>query len=1060
MRRTSCVAAAVMLLSALGGCGSAGPVRGWTETVVIPTYPVGPTSELPNFDRREIYPYGRQADLSFERRDVKYKAYLAENEYLRIEVLPEIGGRLFAMYDRVTGEDIVYRQVSIKPGLVGLRGAWICGGIEWNFPRSHSVTTHDLVSSRLLRHDDGSVSIVVGDAERTFRMSWTVELRLRPGKAFVEARIICRNPTPFVHSAGWWSNAAFPATEQTQIIFPFHKTTGHGSGYLADWPIRDGEDMSWYRKHRRATSTFRAAGEEDFIVGYDHARDVGLAQYADRHLMPGRKWWTWGTSDGGMRWARILSDDNRPYVELQSGRPLTQSEEFDMQPHEEIEFLEYWMPVTRIGPPARVNPEAVVRLTAADGAATVGVLPTGRIEDARIELSAGGRLLKRWQRTISPAEAFKEQHPLGKAKPDDIWLRVFDSSGRQVIAHRYGHYRPGEPLTEPRPRRRRGQEPEQPKPETPAAKLARAVTLSKQGSFAEAKKPLAELLAAGGEGVDPSVVRYYLGVAEARLGRPDAALSAWDAVSAGSPVKRAALMEGAKLLLAERKWQQAVDRLHPLASGRPPHALAQVYTAVALRKSGRPKQAEALLRQALRQDPLLLLGQLELALLRGGGLDGLSALRDEQRRIEAATAYLEMRDFRTAERLLRPADRSTGSTTALYLRAYVAELTGDAGKAERLRKQATKAGVRGCMPSRLEELAAFRAAIRSDPGDASAHYLAGLVLYSSKRHDDAIAHWQRAGRLGHEDAAVHHCIARALARENPEAAVPHYERAAKMAPQDEQVYTDLDTAYRTLGRTQKRIALLQRATRLLPTKHELAHRLALSYFDAGRYDEAVKVYQTRRFRVAEGRYQLHDHYAMALVGRASDHLAAGRSAEALKDLDAALEYPENLGIGRPDRARTDATTHYWRGVALDRLGKAGQAKQAWSQAGDLTRISRRMGPWRPERGLHVVHAVMALRRMGEAARAKDLTERLEEACERIEDYRPPQGKAFVAMIRGYLAATGGRSKDADAALRQAEAGEGWIEGYLRLVRKWAKLLERLRSAERAALSPQSGRTAT
>ena len=88
------------------------------------------------------------------------------------------------------------------------------------------------------------------------------------------------------------------------------------------------------------------------------------------------------------------------------------------------------------------------------------------------------------------------------------------------------------------------------------------------------------------------------------------------------------------------------------------------------------------------------------------------------------------------------------------------------------------------------------------------------------------------------------------------------------------------------------------------------------------------------------------------------------------------------------------------------------------------------------------------------------TEKLEEACERIQDYRPPQGKAFVAMIRGYLAAAGGRSKDADAALRQAEAGGGWIEGYLRLVRKWAKLLGRLRSAERAALSPQSGRTAT
>ncbi|KKL26723.1 hypothetical protein LCGC14_2392450, partial [marine sediment metagenome] len=108
MRRVSCVVA-VMLISAVGGCGSAGPVRGWVrgwvETVVIPTYPVGAPSEMPNFDRRDIYPYGRQDDLSFERRDVKYQAYMVENEYLRIEVLPAIGGRLFAIYVRVTGQD-------------------------------------------------------------------------------------------------------------------------------------------------------------------------------------------------------------------------------------------------------------------------------------------------------------------------------------------------------------------------------------------------------------------------------------------------------------------------------------------------------------------------------------------------------------------------------------------------------------------------------------------------------------------------------------------------------------------------------------------------------------------------------------------------------------------------------------------------------------------------------------------------------------------------------------------------------------------------------------------
>ena len=1028
MQRARLIVAGAMLL-AVGGCGATGPVRGWTETVVIPTYPVGSTDDLPNFDRREVYPYSRQADLSFERRDVEYKAYFAENEYLRIEVLPELGGRLFAMVDKVTGQDILYRQVSIKPGLVGLRGAWICGGIEWNFPRGHNVTTHDLVSCRLLRHDDGSVSIVVGDTERTFRMSWTVEMRLRPGKAYVETRIVCRNPTPVMHQAGWWSNAAFPTTKDTQLLFPFHKTTGHGGGGVQDWPVRDGEDMSWFWKHRNATSTFRAAGEEDFIGAYDHASGIGLVQYADRRVMPGRKWWTWGTSEAGLRWAGILSDDNRPYLELQSGRPLTQGEQFDMQPHEEIEFLEYWMPVTRIGPPARVNPEAAVRLTVKDGTVGVGVLPTGPIEQGRVELSAGGRVLKQWQGPLSPAEPLNAQLPLGDAAPADLWLRVFDGEGRELIAHRYGHYAPGPTLTGP-------QAPAQEKPQD--QQLARAATLIRQGAFDQARKLLAPLC--DGASANRDVARYYLGVAEAHLGRTAQAMEAWNAVPDRSAVGTAALMEGAKLLLAQRKWQEAIDRLEPLVNGRPAHALAQVYTALALRKSGRDAQANALLDEALQKDPLLLVGQVERALLQGARLTGLSALRDEQRRIEAATAYMGIGGFQVADRLLAPPAGSDASATALYLRARVAELTGQADAARRLRREAAKASVRGCMPSRREEVSAFQAAIDADPDDASAHYLAGLVLYSWKRADEAIAHWREAERLEHPDAVVYQCIAKALGDSAPAEAVRYYERALTGAPEAEQLYVELDAAYERLGRTAERIKLLEQGTDRLPDRHDLAHRLALAYFDAGRYDEAVTVYRRRQFRVAEGRYELHDHYAMALVGRASEHLAASRNAEALKDLAAAEEYPENLGIGRPDRDAGDATVLYWRGVALDRLGQAPEAKQAWTQAAGLGRISRRIGPDRPQRAIHVVHAAAALRRLGKAAEAKDLGARLEEACRRYEDDPAGGGKTFVAMIRGYLAATEGRRKDAEAALRQVQADPARPQGHVLLIGKWVDLL--------------------
>ncbi len=1033
------LAAALLLATFSSGCTSEGPaVRGWVETVVIPTYPVGPASEFPSFGRRDIYPYTRQDDMSFDRQDMGYEAYKLENEYLRIEVLPALGGRMFAMYDRVTAQDVLFRQVSIKPGLVGLRGAWICGGIEWNFPRSHSVTTHDLVSCQLIRDDDGSATIVVGDTERCFGMSWTVKLRLRPGQACVETSIICRNRTSVPHKAYWWSNATFPANDRTQLVFPFHKVAGHGGGGLLDWPIRDGKDVSWYKEHRSATSTFRAAGDENFMAAYDHGRDVALAQYADHRVMPGRKWWTWGVGPSGMRWADILTDDHRAYVEIQSGCPLTQSQQFDIQPHEEREFKEYWIPITRIGLPARVNPQAVVRLTAADGVATVGVLATRRIDGASIELSADGKTLKRWRKDISPKTAFVERVNLGGAEPASLHLRVADAAGAEVIAHTYGKYAPGEPLIDPRQRRRRRDSGAAPGPQTLAERLDEAVGKIKQGLPAEGKAAIEKLQ--GTEGVDADVARYYLGVAEARLGRSAEALKQLEAVRPASKLGAAAAIEAARLLLAEGSWQKAFDRLKPLTQGRSPHATVAVYAAIAMRKMGRTRQAEALLEKALRRDPLMLLGQVELALLLGRGVDGLTALRDEQKRIEAATGYMAIRQYDVAEMLLRPAPGSVASATAAYLRAHVATLAGKAAEADRLRKQARRASVRGCMPSRLAELAAFDASLAAEPNDAGAVYLAGLILYTKGRQQDAMARWRRAEKLGHEDAAVYHCIGRALLRDNPDEAIRHLERAAQKAPDALQVYLDLDQAYQQTGKVDKRIQAMEGAVARMPRRHELAHNLALAYFDAGRYDEAVKIYTSRKFRVAEAEYDLHDDYAMALMGRAVKHLAAGRDDKALADLAAALEYPENLSIGRPERARGGATIHFWRGVALDKQGKAALAKQAWTQAAALGRMSRRVGPWRPMRSLDIVHAAMAMRRLGQGKQADELVGQLKEVFERFEDYRPPQGKAYVAFLRGYLAAGEGRTAEAEKDFKQAEDGLRAGAGYLRLARAWAKLL--------------------
>lgn len=59
-----------------------------------------------------------------------------ENESLKIEILPEIGGRIYSAPDKTTGYDFFYKQHVIKTALIGVLGSWISGGVEINWPIS------------------------------------------------------------------------------------------------------------------------------------------------------------------------------------------------------------------------------------------------------------------------------------------------------------------------------------------------------------------------------------------------------------------------------------------------------------------------------------------------------------------------------------------------------------------------------------------------------------------------------------------------------------------------------------------------------------------------------------------------------------------------------------------------------------------------------------------------------------------------------------------------------------------------------------------------------------
>ena len=105
-----------------------GPVKAWRADVEILTYEPGKPDLNPMFLEKRVYqgssgvvyplPFIDRIATEPEKRN--WKAIHIENEYLRLMILPEIGGRIHIGYDKTTGYDFFYRQNVIKPALVDL----------------------------------------------------------------------------------------------------------------------------------------------------------------------------------------------------------------------------------------------------------------------------------------------------------------------------------------------------------------------------------------------------------------------------------------------------------------------------------------------------------------------------------------------------------------------------------------------------------------------------------------------------------------------------------------------------------------------------------------------------------------------------------------------------------------------------------------------------------------------------------------------------------------------------------------------------------------------------
>jgi tetratricopeptide (TPR) repeat protein len=668
-----CAAAVVLLAAAARAAEPAGapakpavrtagwqsPVRAWEEPTVIPTYELGRPEQNPVFFRHRnvqgaagnVYPLTMQDQLTGRRVDKTYRGLYLENEYVKLMVLPELGGRIHTLVDKTNGYDAIYHQHVIKPALIGTLGAWISGGIEWNFPQHHRPTTFMPQDSVITENADGSKTIWVGEVEPLNRIKGMVGITLRPGSSLVELRGRVFNRTPLPQTFLWWVNMAVHAGEQYQSFFAEDVSTMvfHNKTQAVAFPIARsfysgvdysrGVDISWYKNIPLPTSYFARASNYDFFGGYDHGKRAGIVHVADHHLSPGKKLWTWGTGVFGQVWEKNLTKSDGPYAELMAGVYSDNQPDFSwLAPYEVKTFTQYIYPIREIGTCNMANKEAALHVEAREGTVHVGVHVTSVQRGARVFATVGGR--NAWQKTadLAPDQPLSGTFSLPPGtRREDLGVVITGAEHRELLRYRAYTGKP-EPL--PPPHRPDPEPPEKlatnellyltglhleqfrhPKidpdpyyqealrrdPGDLRVNNAYGRLLLRRGQFAEAEAHFRRAIqTATTKNAHPydGEPYYNLGLALEYQGKFDAAYDAHYKATWSQACKAQAYLALAAIDGRRREFDKALEHLDlSLAHNGLNHTAMAMKSAV-LRQLGRPEEATRVAWQSVEQDPL------------------------------------------------------------------------------------------------------------------------------------------------------------------------------------------------------------------------------------------------------------------------------------------------------------------------------------------------------------------------------------------------------------------------------------------------------------------------
>ena len=403
------------------------------ETKSIDTYPFHTPNPVPIVtENSKIPPYFKFEGYSHSPVKKDWKVVTLENDYIKIWVLPEIGGKVWGAIEKKTGEEFLYKNEVIKFRNIAMRGPWASGGIEFNFGIiGHHPATATAVDYKTIKNADGSVSCIVGNTDLPSNTTWTVEIRLEHDKAYFETNASWYNASPLTESYYNWMTAAAVATNDLEFFIPGNSYVEH-NGNAHPWPIdAAGRNLAMYKNNTFGPAkSYHVVGEyNDFFGGYYHDKEFGYGQWAPYEEMPGQKLWLWASSRSGGIWEDLLTDTDGQYIEFQAGRLFDQYAGGAVNPISQVGFDPYvmdrwseiWFPFKEIGGMEDASKHGVLNVEYEDESIYVGINALQNLNH-ELEIRINGNIIFVEKLDLKPMDVFSTKLPASPT--DDIEISI------------------------------------------------------------------------------------------------------------------------------------------------------------------------------------------------------------------------------------------------------------------------------------------------------------------------------------------------------------------------------------------------------------------------------------------------------------------------------------------------------------------------------------------------------------------------------------------------------------------------------------------------------------